>query len=710
MKLCMGCMNQIDEKMTACPHCGFNEATLRQESYYLNPGTVIGGKYIVGKALSYGGYTVTYLGLDAEKNRKVVIKEYLPSDFSTRSEGDTDVTIYSGDACDQFEQGLTTFLNEANRIQQLQNPQGIMRVYDCVAENDTGYVISEYLEGKTLKQIMEEGRRFSVQEAKDFVCRILEGLRLVHPLNIIHCDISPETIFVTNTGEIKLLDFGATRYVTTANSKSLAIILKQGFAPEEQYRSRGERGPWTDVYALGAVMYHMITGVVPVESVDRALMDELKEPSKLGVQIPANIENALMNALNVYQNDRTPSAEIFYQELNSPQVNRIQVKKKKYETGKFPTWAKFLVAGMLCVVVGGGVFVGIKGWDNNKSSTDAKPEKPPIPQLFEKTLGAAQNIVDTELPGEEIRVEEGVRIYNKDKEKDGTIWDQDPNSGKPASEANGVITVSVYTSKECTYGDLLEKQGNVDALAEAFNINTKKIKKSEEKDNDDPEKKYKDLYWIVLEDEKGKPNKLKPENLEKNKSSVITLAKIKSVEYYVSPYLYKKELENYEGKNISTVHFKKYFEKSKKGKPKYVKGTSTPACKEEYYSFTREKGYIVHQYVGEGKEYDSADEKGELFSIVKEKFDDRNSPEELGKKLGSNGMKVKYEGSGSEIGNIKVEDGSMDLFKRGDTITIIRKQPEPTPAPVTKEAPTPKKNTNSNPNNGKAPGWNVDGN
>ena len=91
-------MNQMDEKLTVCPHCGFNEAALRQESYYLKPGTIIGGKYIVGKALSYGGYTVTYIGMDAEKTRKVMIKEYLPSDFSTRSEGDTEVTIYSGDA------------------------------------------------------------------------------------------------------------------------------------------------------------------------------------------------------------------------------------------------------------------------------------------------------------------------------------------------------------------------------------------------------------------------------------------------------------------------------------------------------------------------------------------------------------------------------------------------------------------------------------
>lgn len=130
-------------------------------------------------------------------------------------------------------------------------------------------------------------------------------------MNIIHCDIAPETIMLTKDGQVKLLDFGATRYVTTANSKSLAIILKQGYAPEEQYRSQGQRGPWTDVYALGAVLYRLLTGKVPEESVERALDDELQEPSKLGVSLPISVENALMNALNVYQKDRTSSASVF---------------------------------------------------------------------------------------------------------------------------------------------------------------------------------------------------------------------------------------------------------------------------------------------------------------------------------------------------------------------------------------------------------------
>lgn len=371
MKLCMGCMNQIEEHIDTCPYCGFNEKTNKQESYYLNPGTVIGGKYIVGKVMNYNGYTISYMGMDAELERKVVVKEYLPSDFATRSEGENDITIYAGDAVQQFEQGLTQFLNDANTMQQIGLLEGIAQVYDCIAENDTGYVVSEYVEGKTLKDVLQNSKKLNPNKAKKIIEKILIGLGQLHAKGIIHCDISPETIVITDNGEVKLIDFGAAKYVTTANSKSLAIILKQGYAPEEQYRSKGIRGSWTDVYAVAAVMYRMITGIVPPESVERALEDNIKEPSKLGINISENVENAIMNALNVYKDNRTVSAEIFLNELNGDKVQRIKVKKNKQTMGKIPMWCKLLVSGFVAVIIIGSVFLfDIKKEDNIDYKSD----------------------------------------------------------------------------------------------------------------------------------------------------------------------------------------------------------------------------------------------------------------------------------------------------------------------------------------------------
>ena len=267
MKLCMGCMNEMEDHLTKCPHCGFDESTLRQESYYLDPGTIIGGKYIVGRVMSYGGHTVSYLGMDAEAERKVIVKEYLPSDFSTRSDGETEVTIYSGDAQEQFKRGLTNFLNEANKIQALGNPEGIARVYDCVAENDTGYVISEYVQGKTLKEILASGKKYSVNETVAFISKILNGLSKVHPMNIIHCDISPETIMVTDSGEIKLLDFGIAKIRESISmTQTGATMGTLMYMSPEQVRDSKHIGPESDVYSLAVSFVHMITGKKPYDS------------------------------------------------------------------------------------------------------------------------------------------------------------------------------------------------------------------------------------------------------------------------------------------------------------------------------------------------------------------------------------------------------------------------------------------------------------
>lgn len=420
MKLCMGCMSNIDENVMTCPYCGYSEAEDEQEAYYLAPGTVVGGKYIVGRALEYGGFAVNYIGMDAGQGRKVMIREYLPSDFTTRSAGEKEITIYSGDALEQFEQGLAAFLNEGNEIQRLGALKGIASVYDCVAENDTGYVITEYLEGRTLGDVLNEGTTYSAKETHRLACTILTGLSKLHNVSVAHCDISPENIMLTEDGQVKLVNFGAARYATSSNSKSLAVILKQGYAPEEQYRSRGEKGPWSDVYSVAAVMYRMMTGKVPDESVERALTDKLTEPSKLGVQIPEPMEHALMNALNVFQRDRTPSAGVFLQELNSSQVKRKKVKIKS-DSGKFPLWAKGLVAGLLCAALAGGIFV-YKNRDTEVEVTENKDSTSML-NVTGKPLQEAQDMLKNE------GLAEASVVYNLGEENGEVVTLQSPNAG-----------------------------------------------------------------------------------------------------------------------------------------------------------------------------------------------------------------------------------------------------------------------------------------
>lgn len=713
MKLCLGCMEQVPEGTVVCPHCGFDEQNYEQESYYLEPGAILGGKYVVGRELKYGGYTVTYIGLDAEKNQKVFIKEYLPSEFSTRSAGESEVTIYSGDALEQFNQGLITFLNEANRIQHLDNPQGIARVYDSVAENDTGYVISEYLEGRTLQQIMETKGKFTWQEAKGLVTQILTGLSLVHPLDIIHCDISPETILVTDQGEVKLLDFGATRYVTTANSSSLAIILKQGFAPEEQYRSQGIRGPWTDVYALAAVMYYMLTGTVPIESVDRALLDELQEPSKLGVELPQSGENALMNALNVYQKDRTKSAKDFLDELNREDVKRVQVKSKRRKTGKFPAWAKVLVAGLAVAVAAGGVTVV-------HMQTNRQEQQSEMGQGGQTVLYMPSIIKMTE--------EDAQEYFNKKQYKDLGVTLQKDNDfyytndtesiGKIAWQSieiktelkkNDKVVYKLGDNTRIHYSDIgLYK--NAQQLGELLKATNQNIKYIEIKDNSAKGKPYGGLAKIVCKDQRV----VTESQISQDKTAVLNVAQIESIAYYARAFFAEDKLTNKVGYPISSVEMHLYEKKNGKRQlsseeKQAVSVADAGFVDASYYTFkTAQKngmykpGNIIEQTKKSG-EFDETVNPGEiLFKVI---APDGNVSGKIGSSLKQikewirnkigNQCKLTIRGSENEAAlvqqvTVKLNEKEVAAFRPGDDekLEFILTTQMPTPTPRVTAAPT----------------------
>ncbi len=345
MMRCMGCMEEISEKEEVCKYCGYRKDEDVKEAYYLLPGKVVGGKYIVGKVLGYGGFGVTYIGWDNVLNRKVAIKEYLPSDFATRSYGTKMLTVFSGEAAEQFEAGLNSFISEAKRLAKFNHVPEIVDIYDCFIENDTGYIIMEFLEGVTVKEMLKEKHHIPVEEAKQIVISVLKGLSVVHREGIIHRDIAPDNIFLTKSGEVRILDFGAARYATALQSRSLSVILKPGYAPEEQYRSRGEQGPWTDIYSLGATFYRMVTGILPDESIERLVEDTVKPPSQLGIEIEPNIENAIMNSLNIRKEYRIQDAESFLEALtNGEEVERVIEKKEVREQLGLPRWMKWSAA------------------------------------------------------------------------------------------------------------------------------------------------------------------------------------------------------------------------------------------------------------------------------------------------------------------------------------------------------------------------------
>ena len=358
MKQCYGCFNEYDEALDMCPHCGYEEGDGPEAALHLAPGRRLKNKYIIGQVLGYGGFGVTYLAWDTVLEQRVAIKEYLPSEFSTRVPGQTEISVFGGDKSEQFYDGIEKFVEEANRLAQFRNTDGIVRIFESLTENNTAYIVMEYLKGQTLTQYLEKSGQIPADEAIRLMTPVLQSLQIVHEQGVIHRDIAPDNIIVTDDGEVKLIDFGAARYATTSHSRSLTVVIKPGYSPEEQYRSRGDQGAWTDVYAVGATLYRMITGQAPPDAMERRAFFENKKRdiltplSKLSKRVSANRETAILNAMNVRIEDRTPNMSAFEQELNAEsEVKRRQGKIKKIDVLKWPLWTKIAIPVAACLVV-----------------------------------------------------------------------------------------------------------------------------------------------------------------------------------------------------------------------------------------------------------------------------------------------------------------------------------------------------------------------
>ena len=357
-KRCMGCMEQYDSGLEICPYCGYVEGTGAEEAIHMAPGSILLDRYIIGRVLGYGGFGVTYIAWDGKLEQKVAIKEYLPSEFSTRIPGQSCVTLLGGEKNEQFRDGLKKFVEEAKRLAKFQNESGIVKVFDSFTENETAYIIMEYLEGETLSDRLKRDKVIPEDEAVSMLMPVMRSLETVHKEGILHRDIAPDNIFLTTNGQVKLIDFGASRYATTSHSKSLTTIIKPGYSPKEQYDSRGDQGPHTDVYALAGTLYKMITGVTPPEAMGRNAecetrkRDPLMPLHKYCKSISQKRENAILNALNIRIEDRTPDVASFMKELDSePPAKRRYGKIKKIDLYHWPVWLKVGIPALMAVVI-----------------------------------------------------------------------------------------------------------------------------------------------------------------------------------------------------------------------------------------------------------------------------------------------------------------------------------------------------------------------
>ncbi len=327
---CFYCMEEYDEDLDViCPFCGNDVVSPTNDSNCLSAGSVLKQRYVLGRVLGDGGFGITYIGYDKALKRKVAVKEFFPNECATRQSGDTQVTPLSGERGERYMNGLKSFQEEAQRLANLGSVEGVVNVYDVFADNGTAYIVMEYLSGDTVAQMVEKSKSLGFGKTMNIIVPVLRSLVKIHKAGIIHRDISPQNIIRTKEGKIVLIDFGAARQNSFSMSKSVSIILKQGYAPIEQYDNKLEQNSWTDVYAVAATMYYMLTGVTPDFANSRLLTDTLVPISELKEGLPPQLDGFLQKALAVRPEDRTQTAQELLDQLMTLKDFKKDSSKKK---------------------------------------------------------------------------------------------------------------------------------------------------------------------------------------------------------------------------------------------------------------------------------------------------------------------------------------------------------------------------------------------
>jgi serine/threonine protein kinase len=368
-KICYGCFRQTEDDYNICPYCRYELKNAKTSSRALQPGTILNNRYIVGKSLGEGGFGITYLVCDQYTWTKYAIKEYYPSNIAIR-----DTTMYGGNTLHistgtkdtAFSDGMRRYVNEASVLSRFSTLSGVVSVMDFFYENATAYIVMEYIDGISLKQYVDsKGGKLTVNEMLNIMEPIIKSLAILHQNNLLHRDISPDNIMISHDGKVKLIDFGAARYFSDDSEKSMTVVLKHGYAPIEQYSRKGEQGPWTDVYALCAVMYKMLTGIVPDEATDRIKTDGLIKVRKLNKKVPKHIAAALEKGLALQPEHR-------YQDMMSLYYDLYQTKEQLKENRKAKQKTVLIIVLVVCIIAAiVGMELTLMGYfKNHKSSAD----------------------------------------------------------------------------------------------------------------------------------------------------------------------------------------------------------------------------------------------------------------------------------------------------------------------------------------------------
>ena len=299
----------------------------------LQPGAKLqNGAFTVGKVLGQGGFGITYKGGDMQLRRYVAIKEFFPQGCARHLQT---VQPTGGMAAGDYQNVKAKFLEEARVLARFNHP-GIARVFTTFEENNTAYMVMEMLEGKTLQKRLEEKGALPEKEAVSIIEKVGEALITVHAANLIHRDLKPDNIMLTDDGRVVLIDFGTARAFAAGKTVHQTAMLTPGYAPLEQYGQSAKFGAYSDVYALGATLYHCLTGQLPPPATDRATGVELKSPEQVNPYVHREVSNAVMAAMQLKADARPQTIKEFLDALKGAATNTLQPSLQPASTREVP--------------------------------------------------------------------------------------------------------------------------------------------------------------------------------------------------------------------------------------------------------------------------------------------------------------------------------------------------------------------------------------
>lgn len=367
MVCCYSCFKQFDEKYEICPHCGEVYDDKPNQPIDIYPGTMLHNRYILGQSVGQGGFGIVYKAYDTKLEVVVAIKEFFSGRLATRAPGDPNIIVLKSNV-DEFNYRKERLLAESRYMAKFSKHKSIVNVFDFFEENNTAYIVMEYLDGESLshklKSLKAENNGYiSVDETLKITKQIAIALDDLHKANIIHRDVAPDNIWLSSNGSIKLLDLGAAK-LADAKEDVIDKITKVGYTPPEQYADYDNVGPTNDVYALGATMYKAATGVLPCESTNRKEgKDELKAPRELNKDINENVNNIILKAMAIEPHMRFKNMQDFIKALEgNMKVLSIEEEKKFRKRKKV---SGISIACALVVLIAG---LCLNSWNKQKKA------------------------------------------------------------------------------------------------------------------------------------------------------------------------------------------------------------------------------------------------------------------------------------------------------------------------------------------------------